>query len=100
MRFGWWCSLSFIWLGVNSRAIFVTRDPQSLTNDSHPTENSVEMPRPTVAPLVVGLGTTLLLAGFAIGPTLSIVGAVILVYGSRPVGRRRSCRVADMSRKP
>ncbi len=39
------------------------------------------MPRPTVAPLVVGLGTTLLLAGLAIGPTLSIVGAVILASG-------------------
>ena len=44
-----------------------------MTND-HPTENSVEMPRPTVAPLVVGLGTSLLLVGLAVGPTISIVG--------------------------
>ncbi len=59
----------------------MSTEPHSVTNDSHPTENSVEMPRPTVAPLVVGLGTTLLLAGLAIGPTLSIVGAVILASG-------------------
>jgi hypothetical protein len=39
------------------------------------------MPRPTVAPLVVGVGTTLLLAGFALGAALSVVGAFIFVFG-------------------
>ena len=39
------------------------------------------MPRPTVAPLVVGVGTTLLLAGFALGAAISVVGALILVVG-------------------
>jgi hypothetical protein len=59
----------------------VTNDSQPVTNQSHPAENSVEMPRPTVAPLVVGLGTALLLAGIAIGPTFSIVGALIFICG-------------------
>jgi hypothetical protein len=39
------------------------------------------MPRPTVAPLIVGLGTTLLLVGLALGPALSVVGGFVLIYG-------------------
>jgi len=39
------------------------------------------MPRPTVAPLAVALGTTLLLAGLALGTALSVVGALILIFG-------------------
>jgi hypothetical protein len=60
----------------------VKSEPQSAAKEGiSPRENSVEMPRPTVAPLVVGLGTTLLLAGLALGAALSVVGALILVFG-------------------
>jgi hypothetical protein len=37
------------------------------------------MPRPTVAPLVLALGLTLLAAGVAFGPAFFVVGAVVLV---------------------
>ncbi|HEY7424091.1 MAG TPA: hypothetical protein VH682_07635 [Gemmataceae bacterium] len=41
--------------------------------------DSVEMPRPTVAPLVLALGLTLLAAGVALGPAFFVVGAAIVV---------------------
>ncbi|HUE16426.1 MAG TPA: hypothetical protein VMR25_19790 [Planctomycetaceae bacterium] len=60
----------------------MTSEPHSAAKEGvSPRENSVEVPRPTVAPLVVGLGTTLLLAGFALGAALSVVGGLILVFG-------------------
>jgi len=40
---------------------------------------SVEMPRPTAAPVVVAAGLTLLGAGVALGPLFLFVGAVLLV---------------------
>lgn len=56
---------------------------ESRGNPEHSSEsgNTVEMPRPSVAPLVVALGTTLLLAGLALSTAISIVGAVILAIG-------------------
>src|SRR5437763_1919583 len=42
---------------------------------------SVEMPRPTVAPLVLSLGVALLATGFIVGPAFLIVGATVLVAG-------------------
>jgi hypothetical protein len=59
----------------------VTGEPQTTGSEAISRETSVEMPRPTIAPLIVGLGTTLLLSGFALGPVLGLVGAVILIYG-------------------
>ncbi len=59
----------------------MTGEPQTTGTEAVSRETSVEMPRPTVAPLVVGLGTTLLLGGFALGAVLGVVGAVILIYG-------------------
>jgi hypothetical protein len=41
----------------------------------------LEMPRPTVWPIVVALGVTMLGAGWATNPLLSIVGAVLFVLG-------------------
>jgi hypothetical protein len=41
--------------------------------------DSVEMPRPTAAPLVLALGMTLLAAGVALGPAFLVVGAVVVV---------------------
>ena len=43
--------------------------------------DSVEMPRPTAAPLVLALGLTLLAAGVALGTGFLVVGAVVVVAG-------------------
>jgi hypothetical protein len=53
----------------------------SLQSDTAADQNSVEMPRPTAAPLILCLGLTLLAAGAALGLTFLVVGAVILVTG-------------------
>jgi hypothetical protein len=51
----------------------------SETQTTPPSERpgSVEMPRPTVAPLVLALGLTLMAAGVALGPAFVFVGAVM-----------------------
>jgi len=49
--------------------------------DNPAAPNSVEMPRPTVAPLVLSLGVALLAAGVVLGSTFLAVGAVVLVIG-------------------
>src|SRR6516165_4419293 len=41
----------------------------------------LEMPRPTVAPLVLAAGVSLFGAGFVFGLALTIVGALILAVG-------------------
>jgi hypothetical protein len=47
-----------------------------------PTANeSVEMPRPTVAPVVLSLGLTLLALGLATRPAFAVVGVLILLAG-------------------
>ena len=43
--------------------------------------DSVEMPRPTAAPLVLALGITLLAAGVSLGTAFLVVGAVVVVAG-------------------
>src|SRR5438874_1930692 len=43
--------------------------------------DAVEMPRPTAWPMVLGLGVTLLVAGLATEPALSLVGLVIFLFG-------------------
>src|SRR5262249_41246198 len=45
------------------------------------TPDSVEMPRPTAAPVVLALGMTLLAAGVALGTAFLVVGAVVVVTG-------------------
>jgi hypothetical protein len=52
--------------------------PQS---DVSPGPNSVEMPRPTIAPLVLSLGVALLAAGAVLGLSFLVVGAMVLVAG-------------------
>ncbi len=42
---------------------------------------SIEMPQPTAAPLVLALGLTLLAAGVALGTAFLVVGAVVVVTG-------------------
>src|SRR5262249_37442270 len=43
--------------------------------------DSVGMPRPTAAPLVLALGLALLAAGVPLGPGFLVVGAVVVVAG-------------------
>ena len=43
--------------------------------------DSVEMPRPTAAPLVLALGLALLAAGVGFGTAFFVVGAAVLVTG-------------------
>jgi hypothetical protein len=45
------------------------------------TPESVEMPRPTAAPLVLALGMTLLAAGVALGTGFLVVGSLVVVAG-------------------
>jgi uncharacterized membrane protein YagU involved in acid resistance len=45
----------------------------------HAGPDGVEMPRPTVAPLFLGFGLTLLAAGLAFGTGFLVVGAVVLI---------------------
>ncbi len=42
---------------------------------------SVEMPRPTVAPMVLALGMAMLAAGIVTSLAFVIVGAIVLVFG-------------------
>jgi hypothetical protein len=59
----------------------MTTEPQTTPPDGPPAPESVEMPRPTAAPLVLALGMALLAAGVAFGPAFLIVGAAVLVAG-------------------
>jgi hypothetical protein len=43
--------------------------------------DSIEMPRPTAAPMVLALGMTLLAAGVALGLGFLVVGAVVVILG-------------------
>ena len=49
--------------------------------DTPAAPDSVEMPRPTAAPLVLALGITLLAAGVSLGTAFLVVGAVVVVAG-------------------
>jgi hypothetical protein len=57
-------------------------EPQPLPPPAGPAApDSVEVPRPTVAPLVLALGLALLAAGLAFGTAFFVVGAAVLVTG-------------------
>jgi hypothetical protein len=49
--------------------------------DTPAAADSVEMPRPTAAPVVLALGITLLAAGVTLGSGFLVVGAVVVVAG-------------------
>ena len=49
--------------------------------DTTAQQNSVEMPRPTVAPLALSLGMAMMAAGAALGLTFVLVGALLTVTG-------------------
>lgn len=54
--------------------------PNNSTHDTAST-NSVEMPRPTVWPIVLGLGVTMLALGVATSLAFCVVGGVLLLFG-------------------
>jgi hypothetical protein len=55
-------------------------EPQTAPPSEGPAApNSVEMPRPTVAPFVLAVGLTLLAAGIALGLTFSAAGVVVIL---------------------
>jgi hypothetical protein len=47
-----------------------------------PTPESIEMPAPTIAPVVLALGTTLLLAGVVTNLALSVAGLILALVGA------------------
>jgi len=55
----------------------MTSEPHATPARRTDTPNSVEMPRPTVAPLVLAVGITLLAAGVPLGLAFVVVGAVV-----------------------
>src|SRR5271166_1307783 len=60
----------------------MTSDAQTLPQPDAPAApDSVEMPRPTAAPVVLALGITLLAAGVALSAAFLGVGAVVVVAG-------------------
>lgn len=57
-------------------------DPQTIPNREGPGHpDALEMPEPTVAPLVLALGLSLLAVGVVSSPAFLVVGAVVLVTG-------------------
>ena len=54
-------------------------DPMSMARDE-PTD-SVEMPRPTAAPLILVLGMAMMAGGVATNPTFLVLGAAVLIFG-------------------
>src|SRR5436190_17500825 len=79
MLSGWWCSRSFISsvavLGVRRMAT----EPHSTKHEPPP--GAVEMPEPTVAPLVLSLGMAMFAAGIIMGPVFLVIGGIVLFYG-------------------
>src|SRR5262249_8980899 len=61
-----------------ARGVRMANEPQT---PPHAAPDSVEVPRPTAAPVVLALGLTLLAAGVAFGLAFVGVGAVVLVAG-------------------
>src|SRR5437763_6826081 len=55
-------------------------EPHAVPESPH-AHDRVEMPRPTIAPLVVSLGMALLATGVAFGLSFLIAGIVLLAYG-------------------
>jgi hypothetical protein len=56
-------------------------DPQTTPQPEEAAPDAVEMPRPTVAPVVLAVGLALLAAGVPFGPGFVVVGAVVAVAG-------------------
>src|SRR4051794_36283294 len=57
-------------------------EPHGTTKQDGPHgQGAVEMPEPTVAPLVLSLGMAMFAAGVIMGPAFLIIGGIVLLYG-------------------
>src|SRR5215831_13654874 len=64
------------------RAAHMASEPQNFPQSEEPAApHSIEMPRPTAAPLVLALGLTLVAAGVAFGVAFFVAGAAVFVAG-------------------
>ena len=59
----------------------MTSEPHPISPNDPAPRNSVEMPKPTVAPMVLSLGLILLAAGVVLGLEFLLVGAVVVLFG-------------------
>jgi hypothetical protein len=59
----------------------MSTDPQLIAHEDRTQPDSVEMPKPTVAPMVLSAGLLLLAAGVVFGTAFLIVGGVVLFGG-------------------
>jgi hypothetical protein len=57
----------------------MTSEPEYRPEPEGSAPDSVEMPRPTAAPLVLALGLALLAAGVVLGPLFLVVGALVII---------------------
>jgi hypothetical protein len=59
----------------------MANEPQTTSQHEGAAPDAVEMPRPTVAPLVLAFGMALLAAGLPLGLGFVVVGAVVIIAG-------------------
>ncbi|HET6327842.1 MAG TPA: hypothetical protein VFG04_24370, partial [Planctomycetaceae bacterium] len=59
----------------------MSTEPHLISSDNRTPPDSVEMPKPTVAPMVLSLGLILLAAGVVFGAAFFIAGAIVLLGG-------------------
>src|SRR5580704_19421232 len=59
----------------------MSTEPHLISPDNRTPPDSVEMPKPTVAPMVLSLGLILLAAGVVFGAAFFVAGGVVFVGG-------------------
>jgi len=59
----------------------MSTEPHLISHEDRTPPDSVEMPKPTVAPMVLSAGLLLLAAGVVLGTAFLIVGGVVLFGG-------------------
>src|SRR5262249_31713139 len=73
------------WIQTKLLTLRIARMASEVGNLSQPVSPAepefIETPRPTAAPIVLGLGLTLLATGVAVGTAFLVVGALVIVAG-------------------
>lgn len=59
----------------------VHRDPEAPAHGPEPANESSHLPPPSIWPLVLAGGISLLTAGVAVGPVVGVVGFILLAIG-------------------
>src|SRR5262249_38702422 len=68
--------------GLPGREVEMANEVEAMPpSEPRPEPDTVEMPRPTVAPLVLSLGVAMFAAGAALGLAFLVVGALVAVAG-------------------